>query len=170
MTLREALNLAAFIFLALLLASLGLMSGAIARDHGLGTMEGIYLALCALPWVLALVTGQAYGTAFLIGIYSGGSGAAKAGYSREKSWARQGRGQEAAHALLWRDRLVGDVPGLLAVLEMAQLDPSLKPEAARAARRLMGSARATKAERDHAGRLYQLARLSEVRQNYPGSR
>lgn len=168
MTLREVLNLTAFI----LLMVAGLSSFFVLRDVAqhqyphLG--DAALFVVSAAPWVLALVTGQAYGIAFVTSFYHGGGVAAR-GHSQQRAWARQGRGQEAAHALLWRDRVLGDRSGLMAVLEMAQLDPSLKPEAVRAAHRLFASD-LSKQERAQVGRLYMLAGFGEVKPRYPGHR
>jgi hypothetical protein len=169
MTLREVFNLTAFLLLLITGMSSFFVLRDVAQHQQPSYYEMAFVVLSAAPWVLTLVTGQAYGIAFATSFYYGGSGVAKRGHSMERAWARQGKGQEAAHALLWRDRMVGDTPGMMVVLELAQLDPDLKPEALRAAHRLFGRAM-SRAERDHVGRLYQQAGIGQVKATYPGNR
>lgn len=165
MTLREVLNLTLFCAVLLALLSLLLIAGEHPSTHGFSAMESGYYGLCVVTWILMLVTGQAYGIAFCISLYYGG-GKGSRGYSRERAWARAGRGQEVAQALLLRDRLVGDSEALLAVLDLAQLDPGAKPEALRAALRLMGRGKLSKADRDHVGRQLMMAKISHSMPNY----
>ena len=153
------LNLTAFCALLMALLALLFKAGDHPGAFGFSGLEGLYYITCIVPWILLLVMGEAYGIAFAISFYYGG-GRATLGYSREKAFVREGKGREVAHALLWRDRLVGDVPGLMAVVEFAHQDPDLKPEALRAALRLLGRRRLSKADRDHVGRLLMLAKIS----------
>lgn len=169
-SIRESLNL-----LALFLLFLALLSVFYAlRDARLGQSADWGLAafgsLCALPYLVLLATGRMFTAAFFTELIFGGSRAAERGYSKERAWAREGRGKDAAFGLLLRDRVFGDIPGLWAVLEMARLDPSMTQEAVQAATRLIGSRGISSADRDHAGRLLQLAKISVVRDVYPGSR
>jgi hypothetical protein len=151
MTLREMFNLGSFCLL--------LKAGYSHFTFGFSTVEAVYYILCILPWLILLLVGEAYGIAFAVSFMYGG-GKASRGYSRERSWAREGKGREVAHALLWRDRLYGDNEGLMAVIGFAQKDPDLKPEALRAALRLLGRHRISKADRDHVGRLLMQAQIS----------
>jgi hypothetical protein len=159
MSLREVLNLTAFCALLIALLSLLLKAGDHPGAFGFSGLEALYYGTCILPWILLLVTGEAYGIAFATSFYYGG-GKASHGYSRERAWAREGKGRDVAHALLWRDRVYGDHPGLMAVIEFAQLDSDLRPEALRAALRLLGRRRLSKADRDHVGRLLMMAKIS----------
>ncbi len=152
MSLREVLNLTAFCCLLVALLSLLFIAGDHGLMHGLSVAESLTVGACLAPWILALVLGEAYGIAFVIGLYYGG-GRASRGRSRERSFARNGRGKEVCHGILWRDALYGDTPGLMAVVEFAQVDPDLKPEALRAALRLFARRGLSKADRDHVGRL-----------------
>lgn len=169
MTLREVLNLSAFILLIVAILSSFFVLRDVAQHQSVGYLDAAFFVLCCAPWVLTTVTGQAYGIAFATSFYYGGGGVSKRGHSMERAWARNGKGQEASHALLWRDRVVGDIAGLMVVLELAQLDPSLKPEALRAAHRLFGRS-LSKAERDHVGRLYQQVGIGQVKATYPGTK
>jgi hypothetical protein len=162
MTLREVLNLTAFCAGLMALLTLLFKAGDHPGQFGFSGAEGLYYVTCIVPWILLMVTGEAYGIAFAVSFYYGGGGRATRGYSRERAFVREGRGREVAHALLWRDRLVGDVPGLMAVVEFAQQDADLKPEALRAALRLLGRRRLSRADRDHVGRLLMLAKISVV--------
>ena len=159
MSLREVLNLTAFCCLLVGLLCLLLVVGGHPGMHGVSPEEGFTLGIFVAPWILVAVTGQAYGIAFVISLYYGG-GKASHGYSRERSFARNGRGKEVCHGILWRDALYGDTPGLMAVVEFAQYDPDLKPEALRAALRLFGKRGLSKADRDHVGRLLGQVKIS----------
>lgn len=169
MTLREAVNIVAYLTFMLGLLGVFPLLWDVRHHQSISYMEAGYVVTCCLPWCFALVTGQSYSMAFFSGLFWGGQGSARHHYSKERAWARAGRGQEVAHAYLWRDRLFGDTPGLIAVMELGQLDPNMKPEIVRAAGRLL-SRGLSKADKDHVGRLFQLAKVSEVRQSYPGSR
>jgi hypothetical protein len=159
MTLREVLNLTAFCCLLMALLSFLFIAGNHGLMHGMSANESLTLAIFVAPWILVAIMGEAYGIAFVISLYYGG-GKASYGYSREKAFARAGRGKEVAHGILWRDALYGDTPGLMALLELSQYDPELKPEALRAALRLFAKRGLSKADRDHVGRLLGQAKIS----------
>jgi len=162
MTLREVLNLTAFCCLLVALLSFLFIAGNHGLMNGLSAQESFTVGICIAPWILVLVTGEAYGIAFVISLYYGG-GRASHGFSRERAYARAGKGKEVAHGILWRDALYGDTPGLMAVVEFAQLDPDLKPEALRAALRLFGKRGLSRADRDHVGRLLGQAKISAAK-------
>ena len=159
MSLREVLNLTAFCCLLVGLLSFLFIAGNHGLMHGMSVNESFTLAVFVAPWILVAVMGEAYGIAFVISLYYGG-GKASHGYSQERSFARNGRGKEVCHGILWRDALYGDTPGLMAVVEFAQYDPDLKPEALRAALRLFGKRGLSRADRDHVGRLLGQAKIS----------
>lgn len=168
--LKEVLNT-----LAVLLLFAALLAGFfILRDIRMGQPLQWGLAwlsvLCLAPHLALLATGQALSASFFTELVFGVSGAAERSYIKERALARAGRGKDAALGLLWRDRWIGDRPALWAVLEMAKFDPDLAPEAVRAATRLIGDPRVSQADRDHAGRQLQLAKVSVRREVYPGSR
>lgn len=167
MTLREVLNLVSYIMLLLALLTGLFLLDDIYQHRSLDVMESAFVVFSVSPVVLALVTGQAYGVAFIVSLVYGVERVGSRNYSREIAFARQGRGKEAAHGLLWRDRMLGDVAGLKAVLEMARLDPDLKPEAIRAVSRLLGSSRLSKAEKDDVGRMFSRAKISTSKEAYP---
>ena len=56
---------------------------------------------------------------------------------------------------------MGDIPGMIAVLEMAQIDPGVQPEALRAFHRLLGNWKVSKSDRDHAARLFKMLKVSD---------
>ncbi len=168
--LKEVLNT-----VALLLLFAAIMVGFfILRDIRVGQPMDWGLAvlsvLCLAPHFALLASGQALSASFFTELVFGASGAAERSYIKERALARAGRGKDAALGLLWRDRWIGDRAALWAVLEMAQYDPALASEAVRAATRLIGDPRSSQADRDHAGRQLQLAKVSERRELYPGAR
>jgi hypothetical protein len=162
MTLREVLNLTAFCCLLVGLLSFLFIAGDHGLMHGMSLYESMSLCICIAPWILVMVTGEAYGIAFAVSMYYGG-GKASHGHSLERAYARAGKGKEVAHGILWRDALYGDTPGLMAVLEFAQIDHELKPEALRAALRLFAKRGLSRADRDHVGRLLGQAKISTVK-------
>ena len=168
--LREALNTFALFLLFTALISLFYVLRDARFGHDANWTAAIYSGVAALPYLGLLATGRMFTAAFFTELIFGGSKAAERGYSKERAWARGGRGHDAAFGLLLRDRIVGDIPGLWTVLEMARLDPSMTQEAAQAATRLIGSRRISSADRAHAGRMLQQAKISVARQVYPGSR
>lgn len=166
---REISNLTAFlsifaglfaVFFVLRDVRLGM-----APDWGLA----IFSAICFIPYGALLATGRLLAASFFTELVYGGSRAAALGYSKERSWAREGRGRDAALGFLWRHRIIGDVPGLWAVLEMARFDPNMKDLAVSAASHLFRSG-LSQADRDHVGRQLQLVQVSEAREAYTGWR
>lgn len=168
--LREALNTFALFLLFTAMISICYVLRDARFGHAANWPAAIYASVAVLPYMGLLATGRMFTAAFFTELVFGGSKAAERGYSKERAWARAGRGRDAAFGLLLRDRIVGDIPGLWAVLEMARLDSSMTQEAVQAATRLIGSRRISSADRDHAGRMLQQAKVSVVRQVYPGSR
>lgn len=168
--LREILSSFAYLclFVALGCAFYLLRDLRLGKEMDLGLMA--YGSLACLPWILVFASGRLLGAVFISDLVFGVHGPARAGRSREIALAREGRGKDAALGLLWRDRLVGDAEGLFTVLEMARHDRSLGPEATQAAARLIGSSRISRADREHAGRLLQQARVSEAKESYKGWR
>lgn len=163
---REILN----VFALLMVLSGMLLGFHILRDLREGLPPDLRGAIrCGVlfaPALLLLATGQMFTAAFFSSLFYGGARSSEQGYSREKSWAREGKARDAALGMLWRDRLVGDAKALWAVLEMARLDKSLDQEAVKAANRIIGSARSSAADRDHAGRMLQLVRVSRAKPHY----
>jgi hypothetical protein len=160
MTLRETLNLWAFVLFLLFLVALSMVVQELANHERIAFYEAMFLVLTVAPGLLMIITGEAYGITFFTNLIWNHTGAARNHYSLERSKAREGKGREAAHGILWRDTLIGDTPGLFAVLEMARLDDGMRAEALRATHRLLARTRLSKADRDHAGRLAALLKLS----------
>lgn len=161
MTLREILNLWAYIMLLVAMIALGMVVDDLAKHQPLDYYEALFLAFSISPSLLMIITGQAYGATFFTNLIWNHKGSGRNHYSQERSLAREGKGREAAQAMLWRDRVLGDIPGLIAILEMARLDPLMQPEAMRAIHRLLANPLLPKFERDHVGRLVSLLKISD---------
>lgn len=162
---REILNTA-----ALLMVFAGLFTlFFVLRDLRMGEPPNWGFAASSVLWftpfAVLFATGRMFTAAFFTELIYGGSSAADRGYSKERAWAREGKARDAALALWLRHRMVGDVPGLWAILEMARFDPGIKDLAVLAANGLFAS-RLSKAERDHVGRQLQLVKVSEAREIY----
>jgi hypothetical protein len=164
MSLREILNLWAYVMLLLALIAVSMVVEDLAKHQPIDYLEAVFLAVSVSPSILMIITGQAYGLTFFTNLIWSHTGSGRNHYSLERSLAREGKGREAAQAMLWRDRLVGDVAGLIAILEMARLDPRMQPEAMRATHRLLANPFLPKHERDHVGRLLSLLKISDSAQ------
>jgi hypothetical protein len=162
MTLREVLNLSAFLLLLSGLIVAFFLLGDLVRHENLDFAEGMFVVVSLAPFILMLVTGQALGLDFIGGLLWSNSGAAEGNFRREVSLARSGKGRDAALGMLLRDRIFGDTRALMAILEMARHDKEMLPEAMRATHRLLANWKLPKHERDHVGRLVSQIKISKL--------
>jgi hypothetical protein len=160
MSLREVLNFWAFIMLLLaMLVSVFLLDD-LVQHNTVDYAESMFVVVSLAPAILLVVTGQAFGAAFIGGLFWSNSRAAHSHYRKELSLARAGKGREAAAGMLLRDRVFGDTRALMTILEMARQDKDMMPEAMRATHRLLGNWKLSKADRDHVGRLVSQIKIS----------
>ena len=165
--LREILNLFAYFCLLGALALVFYVLRDLRLGQAISTAKMVEGALFCLPYFLLLVSGWALSAVFFTELVFGTQTHGRSrNFSKERALARDGKGKDAALGLLWRDRVWGDPEALFAVLEMAQWDPALGPEAVQAAHRLIGSIRTSAADRDHAGRMLAQAKVSTVKPSY----
>jgi hypothetical protein len=160
MSLREVLNFWAFIMVLLAAITVCFLLDDMVRHSALDYGEALFVVASLAPAILLLVTGQAYGVAFLSGIFWNNSKAARSHYRKELSLARAGKGREAAAGMLLRDRVFGDTRALMTILEMTRQDKEMMPEAMRATHRLLGNWKLSKLDRDHVGRLVSQIKIS----------
>jgi len=160
MTLREVLNFWAFIMVLLAAITVCFLLDDLVKHSPLDYGEALFVVASLAPAILLLVTGQAYGVAFLSGIFWNNTRAARSHYRKELSLARAGKGREAAAGLLLRDRVYGDTHALMCILEMTRQDKEMMPEAMRATHRLLGNWKLSKLDRDHVGRLVSQIKIS----------
>lgn len=162
MTLREVLNFWAYLMLVLALVAASFLLGDLVHHENLDFAEGMFVVVSLAPFILILVTGQAFGLDFIGGLMWSNSGAAHGNFRRELSLARSGKGRDAALGMLLRDRIFGDTRALMAILEMARHDQEMLPEAMRATHRLLANWKLPRHERDHVGRLMSQIKISKL--------
>jgi hypothetical protein len=168
--LREILNLTSLLFLLGTVFSFFYFLQDWTHGTGINLYDAAYGLAFAAPYLTLLGVGWALGVAFYVELAFGTSSKGQRSFPREKSLAREGKGKDAALGLLFRDKIWGDRDALWAVLEMARYDDDLGGEAVQAASRIIQSRRSSQADRDHAGRSLQLAKVSEAKAVYTGWR